>query len=186
MWKNLKEYSQLKNKWRKSWKTEVIDIFIFGSAIKGKYKPNDIDLCFVFQDKINLSIIKEAEMLLGEKFHCSYLRTDDFIKEIHSLAKTILLEGRSIITGKTLAEGYGLAAKLLFFYDLSSEEPSKKVRFVYLLRGRDGLEGLVKKFGGEFFSNNAFLLPIDKDKEMQEIMDSWKIKYRRQKILLMH
>lgn len=185
MLKKSKEYSLLKNKWKKYWKKEVLEIFVFGSIVKGKYRPNDIDLCFVFRDKINPAIIKEAEVLLGEQFHLSSLRGEDFFYETHSLARTILLEGRSILSGKTLAENYGLAAKLFFSYDLSLEESSKKVRFVYLLRGRNGSEGLVKKFGGEFIANNVFLLPIDKDKEMQEVIDLWKIKYHRRKVLLM-
>ncbi len=185
MLKNSKEFSKLKNKWKHSWKKELLDIFLFGSAVKGKINPNDIDICLIFRDDININIVKEAETLLGEKYHISSLCAKDFISDVHSLAKTMLLEGQSIITQKRLSESYGLSSKLLYSYDLSKEAPSKKVRFVYLLRGRNGTEGLVKNYSGEFVSNSAFLLPIDKDKEMQEVFDQWKVRYSRKRIMLM-
>lgn len=180
-----KEFSQLKNKWKKNWKDEVADIFLFGSALKGKSNPNDIDICFVFKDKINLSIIKEAELLLSDKFHLSSLLAEDFIKEVHSLSRTILLEGKSLLSGKKMAENYKLTPRLLYCYDLSTEPASKKVRFVNLMRGRRGEEGIVARNLGEFISSSAFLMPIEKDKEIQEILDFWKIKYTRRKLLLM-
>lgn len=186
MWKNSKEFSILKNKWKKSWKKEILDIFLFGSAIKGKSKPNDIDLCLVFKNQINLNLLREAEKLLGEKFHISSLLVKDFICQVHSLSRTILLEGVSILSGKKLAESYGLNPKIIYSYHLSGEEPSKKVRLVYLLRGRGGTRGLVEKMGGNFFSISAFMIPVDKDKEMQEILESWKVKYFRRTVLLMN
>lgn len=185
MLKNLKEFSRLKNRWKQSWKKEIIDILLFGSAVKGKATPNDIDICLVFCSNINIKLVKDAESLLGEKYHISSLCAKDFISDVHSLAKTMLLEGQSIITQKKLSESYGLSSKLLYSYDISKEAPSKKVRFVYLLRGRNGTEGLVKNYSGEFVSNSAFLIPIEKDKEIQEVFDQWKIKYSRRRFMLM-
>ncbi|MEK6937526.1 MAG: nucleotidyltransferase domain-containing protein [Nanoarchaeota archaeon] len=185
MWKDSKKFSQLKHNWKSRWKDELIDILIFGSAVKGKLSPNDIDICLIFKDQPNLRLVKEVESLLGEKYHVSFLNAENFFQEVHSLSKTIFFEGASIITGKKLPEAYGLVPKLLYAYDLSPEAPSKKVRFVYLLRGRNGSEGLVKKFGGGFVSNSAFFIPLEKDKEMQEVLDQWKVKYTRQKLLLM-
>ncbi|MFH0701368.1 MAG: nucleotidyltransferase domain-containing protein [Candidatus Woesearchaeota archaeon] len=186
MWKDSKKFSQLKNNWKNRWKEELIDILIFGSAVKGKLAPHDIDICLIFKDKPNLKLVREVESLLGEKYHINFLNAENFFQEVHSLSKTIFFEGASILTGKKLSEAYGLMPKLLYAYDLSPEAPSKKVRFVYLLRGRNGSEGLVKKFSGEFVSNSAFLIPLEKDKEMQEVLEQWKIKYTRRKLMLMN
>jgi len=183
---NLKEYSKLKNKWNKDWKKQIIDIILFGSFVKGKIAPNDIDICLIFREEINLSIVKQIEMLLGEKYHVSMLTADNFFGEVHSLSRTIFLEGISLISKKRIAESYGLEPKLLYTYDLYSEPASKKVRFVYLLRGRNNQEGLVIKWKGEFISNNAFLVPIDKDKEVQSVFEVWKVRYKRKKFLLMN
>jgi predicted nucleotidyltransferase len=183
--KNLNEFSILKKKWNKPWKINVADILLFGSAVKGKSNPNDIDLCIVFRDKVDLNIVKEAELILGDKFHVSSLVVDNFFTKIHSLAKTILFEGKSILTNKNLSETLGLNSSLLFSYSLSKEDNSKKVRFVYLLRGRGDDKGLVNKWGGEFISNSAFILPVDKDNEAQEVFNSWKINFKRRRLLLM-
>lgn len=185
MWKDSKKFSQLKSNWKSIWKEEIIDIILFGSAVKGKLSPNDVDICLIFKDKPDLRLVREIESLLGDKYHVSFLDAGNFFQEIHSLSKTIFFEGTSILTGKRLSEAYGLVPKLLYAYDLSSEPSSKKVRFVYLIRGRNSAEGIVKKFGGEFVSNSAFLIPLEKDKEMQEVLELWKVKYTRQKLMLM-
>lgn len=186
MLKSLKEFSRLKTEWEKYWKEDLLDILLFGSATKGKDQPNDIDLCLIFRNKIDLQLVKSIETMLGENYHLSSLTADNFFTEIHSLARTILFEGQSIISGKSLAENFGLKASLLYSYDLSSESSSKKVRFVYLLRGRNGSIGLVKEWMGDFISNSAFIVPIKKDKVVQEVFDAWKIRYCRKKFLLMN
>lgn len=183
--KNLNKFLILKKKWNKQWKAKVVDILLFGSAVKGKSNPSDIDLCIVFRDKVDLSIVKEAESILEDKFHVSSLVVDNFFTNIHSLAKTVLFEGKSILTNKTLTESLGFDSSLFFSYNLSKEDNSKKVRFVYLLRGRGNDIGLVKRWGGEFVSNNAFILPVDRDNEAQEVFDSWKVNFKRKRLLLM-
>lgn len=186
MLKSLKEFSRLKAEWRKCWKEDIVDIFVFGSFVKGKARPQDIDMCLIFRRKIKLDIIRRAEALLGEKYHVSSLCIDNFFTNTHSLAKALLLEGKSIISGSRFAGNFGLAAKLFYSYDLSSEDSSKKVRFVYLLRGRNGSVGLVKSWKGEFIAPSAFFVPVEMDNAVQEVFDAWKIKYVRRKIMLMH
>ena len=123
--------------------------------------------------------------MLGEQYHLSSLSVDNFFTNPHSLAKTIILEGKSILTNKTFLDSFNLKAQLLYSYDLSHEEANKKVRFVYLLRGRGKAAGLVQAWKGEFISNNAFIVPIGIDEEIRFVFDQWKIKHQRRKILLM-
>jgi predicted nucleotidyltransferase len=180
--KNLKQFSKLK----KELKDKVVDIFIFGSFVKGKSKPKDIDVCLVFKDPVLIELIKKAQQILGEGFHVSSLQVDNFFTKPHSLSRTMMLEGISLFTKKPLSEVFGLKAELLFSYDLSNLQSSKKVRFVYLMRGRYDNKGLVNKWKGEFISRNAFLVSIDKDNEVREVFDRWDVKYSRKKIMLMN
>lgn len=186
MLKNSNIFSKLKSKWKKEWRNKVIDIILFGSALKGKSNPNDIDICILFRQDVDLILIKEIQSIVGEHFHVSALSIDNFFTDIHSLAKTILFEGKSLITHKKISENFDLGSFVLYSYDLSKEKPTKKVRFVYIIRGRNGEEGIVKKSDGEFISNNSFMVPVEKDSEIQEIFSSWNIKYKRKKIMLMH
>jgi len=183
--KNSKKFSKLKSEWKKNWKKELVDIFVFGSFVRGKTRPLDIDVCLVFRNEINREILKKAETFLGEKYHLSSLTVDNFFTNPHSLAKTILLEGKSLISGNKFADVYHLNAKLLYSYNLSKEKASKKVRFVYLLRGRGNQLGLVEKWKGEFISPSAFLIPISHDHEVQEVFEKWGIKYNRKRFMLM-
>lgn len=185
MLKNSKRFSRLKNEWKKNWKKEIADIFLFGSTARGKISPEDMDICLIFRNAPDLAIVKETEKILGEKTHVSSLTVDNFFTNPHSLSKTMLLEGISIISNKTFAEVFSLTAKILYSYDISKAEPSTKVKFVYLLRGRSQTKGLVTEWGGEFVSNNTFILPIDKDSEIQQVFDKWKIKYKRTKLMIM-
>lgn len=186
MLKNLKEFSKLKTDWKKNWKNEIVDIVLFGSVMRGKEAPNDIDICLIFRDKVDLKILKEVNDLLGEKYHVSSLTVDNFFTNYHSIAKTLLFEGKSIITDKKLIESYSMDASVLYSYDLSKETSSNKVRFVYLLRGRNDSLGLVKGWKGEFISNSSFIVPLESDHEVREVFDKWKVKYKRKKILLMN
>ena len=162
---------------------DIVDAFIFGSAIKGKTMPNDVDICILFREKIDLNLIRK----INDEFkdmHVSSLTVDNFFTKPHALARTLLFEGKSLISGKSLSEIYGLSSFALYTYDISKMKSTDKVRFVYLLKGRKDEEGIVKNFGGNFISNATFMIPPSKDKEMQEIMEKWKIKYERKQAML--
>ena len=74
--------------------------------------------------------------------------------------------------------------KVLFWYDLTSLKASYKVRFVYAIKGKKGEKGLVERFGGEFLVPGCFILPIKKDKEMQEVFRFWKVKFKRKVMMI--
>ena len=174
MLKRLKSYLKSKN---------LADSIVFGSAVKGKLDPGDIDLCLVFREKIDEKIIEEVNKRF-ENIHVSALTVDNFFTRPHALARTLLFEGKSMFTNKKMSEIYGLASFALYNYNISGMKPSNKVRFVYALKGR-GEDGLVKSLGGSFISAATFLVPSSRDKEMQEIMDKWEVKYERRQIMLM-
>jgi len=77
-------------------------------------------------------------------------------------------------------------AFFLYTYNLSKINKSKKVRFVYALKGRGSEKGLVKGLNGKFLANSCFIVPIKKDKEMLEIFRFWNIPYKRRKIMLIN
>ena len=76
--------------------------------------------------------------------------------------------------------------KILYSYNLTDMPSSKKVRFVYLMKGRKGEKGIIERFGGEYISQSVFTLPEPKDKELIEIMGMWGVQYTRQRIMLIN
>ena len=74
--------------------------------------------------------------------------------------------------------------RVLYSYNLRDMPNSKKVRFVYLMKGRKGEAGMVKNSNGEYISSSSFMIPLDKDAEMMEIMALWGTAYKRRRIML--
>jgi len=165
-------------------KYELEDIVVFGSFVKGKTMPRDIDVCLIFKENVNLSHIKEIQSKLGEKFHVSSLSVDNFFNKKHNLVQTLLFEGISAKSGKRLSEIYSLDSYGLYYYNISDMKKSDKVRFVYLLKGRKKEKGIVNEFNGKFLVDSCFMIPVEKDNEMLEIMNKWNVKFSRKRVLL--
>ncbi len=164
MSKNLSKY--LKEKLKGINLKEIADIFLFGSAVKGKEFPRDIDLCVVFRKKISNEIIEEIENKLKNfNIHVSSLIIDNFFRKPHSLIKTLLVEGVSIFNGNSFIQNFGFSSYILYSYNLSKLKPSEKVKFVYLIKGRDG-NGMVKRFKGLWIVDGCFIIPVQKDSEI--------------------
>ena len=72
----------------------------------------------------------------------------------------------------------------LYTYDLKKVPSSKKVRFVYLLKGRRGEKGIIHSLKGKFLVPGCFIVPQKSDKEITEIFNLWKIKFKKKKIQL--
>lgn len=185
MWKKSKEFLNLRKKVNSLSTKDIIDVAVFGSAVKDKSEPNDIDIAIVFRNDVDRELLKKFQERLGEKFHISSLVADNFFTKPHSLAKTLLFEGMSLVSNKKLADAFGLNPFTLYTYELKKEDSSKKVRFVYLLKGRAKGEGIVDKFKGSYISPSSFIIPVGKDEEMLEIFKKWGVKFYRKKIMLM-
>ncbi|PIU76043.1 hypothetical protein COS75_01130 [Candidatus Pacearchaeota archaeon CG06_land_8_20_14_3_00_35_12] len=182
MSKELNKY--LKEKLKGIDLAEIADIFLFGSAVKGKEFPKDIDICVIFRKKILEKTLKEIEDKLKDfNVHISFLNVDNFFRKPHSLIKTLLVEGISILSGKPFAQNFGFFAYVLYSYDLSKLKPSEKVKFVYLLKGRKA-EGMVKKMNGEWITDSCFIIPIQNDSEMLIILKKWAIPFKRKEALI--
>tara|TARA_Y100000034_G_scaffold87951_1_gene105500 strand:+ start:3370 stop:3942 length:573 start_codon:yes stop_codon:yes gene_type:complete len=168
---------------------DIEDIFLFGSAVTGKYKPNDFDICIVFKEKVNRIILHDLNSEFENNklnVHISSLTIDNFFKKSHSLVSTILREGISLLTNKPFASNFALKSHVMYSYDLTNLKKSNKVRFVYVLKGRNKEQGVVKEFKGKFIQPGIFILPNKFDKEMLDIFKIWKVKFSRKPIMLMN
>ncbi len=167
----------------------IFDIIIYGSFVKGKNVPNDIDILVIFLqndlrerlDKIqeiknklkNLNInIDIKQILLTELFSSEFF------------ARTgVLVEGVSIFKNKKLSEVLGFKAYTLFWYSITNLTHTEKVKFNYILAGRNSLQGIVKDLNGERLVNGAIKIPIEKTLEFEEILNSSKVQYKKKDIL---
>ncbi len=169
-----KELRKIKNKLKKIINNKkVYDVILFGSFVKGKTMPSDIDVAIISDEKVN-SV---------DGFHVSNLNLRDFLKPV-SLVKTLLREGYSLKKNMAFSEVYGFRNKCLFKYDLRNLTPSKKVKVVRFLRGRASEEGLVLEKGGEWISNQVFFCPVISESIFERFFLNNKIKFKKYFLLI--
>lgn len=165
----------VKNKLKKYLKNkDILDIIVFGSAIKGKENPGDIDIAVITEKEFKAN-------LLG--FHVSVLKPEDFFKPI-SLLHTLLREGYSLKNEKSFSELYKFSNKVLFKYELISLNPSSKVKVVNVLRGKNKEKGMVEENSGEWISNQVFLSPLEKEYLFESFFLNMKVKFNKFFVLI--
>ncbi len=71
----------------------------------------------------------------------------------------------------------------IFTYDLSNIDNITKVRFVQLLKGRNGNKGIITSFGGRFLVPGCFAVPVSKSDEIESVLKLWKISYKKEGVL---
>lgn len=174
--------------------TELLDIIIFGSAIRGKEKPQDIDVLLVFKGGVDRDFVYglrkklERTALKGKES----LKVDVDGKNYHEIfepaylpRERLLAEGYSIRNRDFIHSLYGYAALSMFRYSLMGKSPSERVRFYYALLGRGKKQkGIIDEVKGIRFTNTVILVPIKNEEKFKEFLESWRLRYKLALILL--
>jgi len=159
---------------------KIIDIILFGSAARGKEKPNDIDILVLFRDKVD----KDAEYMIRKELEKKYKNVSiisktekTVLEESFDARESFLFEGKSMFTGKRVAGRYGFCSFGMFKYSFSGWDKLKKTKFYYALNGRSGKKGVAEMLGCIKLSDSVVLTPLERIEEFREFLDSWKIGY---------
>lgn len=172
---NSKVLQLVKSKLKKYLKDkEILDILLFGSAIKGETLPNDIDVAIITDKKLDLEI---------DNFHISVLSPSDFFRPF-SLIHTLLREGYSLKYNMPFSKIYKFSNKVLFKYELTSLKPSVKVKIVNVLRGKKNEKGLVEEKSGEWLANQVFFIPVDEEKIFEKLFLNFRVKFQKHYVLI--
>ena len=154
---------------------EIDDFIIFGSAVKGKNKPNDIDVA-VITEKKELDFVAKINQELGEGIHIELVKPSSLLKTRLSL--NLLMEGYSVSKKDYLHNLLGLEPIKMFIYDLKGFSRSKKALFSM------ALTKLMNSFGGKRLAPGAVIIPIGKSESFNDFLDSWQIKYKTKEYTL--
>lgn len=184
MLKKLKKYLEYEKKDK-----AIFDIVVYGSFVKGRYNPSDIDILIIFLEK-NLRERLDKIQKIKHKLK-SLNKTIDIkqitLKELFStsfLARTgILLEGISMFRNKKFCEILGFKSYTLFWYNLKDLSHTRKVRFNYILAGRGSMKGMIKELKGERLVNGAVKIPIEHSIEFEDILKASNVDYNKKNIL---
>ncbi|MBU0536799.1 MAG: nucleotidyltransferase domain-containing protein [Nanoarchaeota archaeon] len=167
----------------------IFDIVLYGSAMKGKESPKDIDILVIFLEgtlKERLDRIQEIKSKLKKIIKEDIDIKQILLKELFSpafLAKTgILLEGFSVFSNSAFSDVFGFSSYTLFWYSLDGLTHAQKVRFNYILAGR-GTKGVIEELNGKRIVNGAIKIPINNSAVFEEILRSNNINYHKKNIM---
>jgi predicted nucleotidyltransferase len=168
-------------------KEEIVDIVLFGSVIRGKDKPNDIDILIIFNKKENLEtsyILRKRLEKLGLKVNITTKSYDSLTSGDFKAKEDILSQGYSIAKNDFLSESFGYSNFILFKYSLTEFSNSKRIRFHYSLRGRYGNKGIIKELNAIKFSDSILLSTIQNSEEMKDFLELWGVNFVSMPILI--
>jgi|SRR3989344_2118236 len=179
MFMTLKNLSKIKNELKGLFQhKEILDLIIFGSFVKNKPNPNDIDIALIVKDK---SIDKS--LLDNKNYHFSLISIDDFFKNSISLTNTLFREGYSLKHNKNFSELFNFANKVLFSYELLNLSNSNKVKIVNMFHGKKN-KGLVELNEGKWISRQVFIIPVKNEKLFEDIFLNFNCKFKKSYILI--
>jgi len=163
----------------------IADIIIFGSIVKSKRKPGDVDICVLLLDKFKK--VNKLKKIISKEFkkdvHVSILYLRDFLNPEETLWKTIFHEGISLTKTKPLSELIGFGSSVLFWYNLENLKSIEKIKFSYALRGRNKKGGILRELKCEYLGKGCILVPVENEDEIREFFDRWNISFNRRRIL---
>ncbi len=162
----------------KKYKEDVLDIIVFGSSVRGKEKPKDLDILLLFKQKEK----REIEYELRKKLEKEYPAVEVTSKSYENIGKkefqareAFLSEGFSLIKKENIAESLGFKTKVLFKYELKGWTQSKRMQFQYALYGRNRKSGMVKQLHLVKFADTMLLCPIEHTEACKEFLGYWKL-----------
>ncbi len=166
----------------------IFDLLVYGSMVKGKAKPNDLDLIVIFRTGSLKERLKKIQQIKRKvtsfkSIDIKGILWEELFQEDFFARSGILLEGISLFDARSFAEKMGFSAYALFTYRLIDQSHTSKVKFNYLLRGRNG-PGILEKFGGKHLSPGTVQIPLAKSLEFEEILQSNNFQYQKQNILI--
>ncbi len=166
----------------------LVDLILFGSALKGKAKPGDIDLIALFRDhdpekieSILYQIRKNGEEQ-GLDLHVEPIIVDYmFDQKVYPL---LLHEGFSIRCSEFIHQKLNLQPFMLITYQLEGKNASDKVRFSYALYGRTKGEGLLNKIKGKVVGKGSILIPVSHQETIKMFFKQWEVTYNEQRMFI--
>ncbi|MDI6737563.1 MAG: hypothetical protein QME12_03535 [Nanoarchaeota archaeon] len=156
------------------------DIIFFGSFVKGKSKPKDMDVALLVCRK-DESLINEIEKEILKNLQG--LKADFTVftlKEIYSeVWLSVITSGFSVSRGAFLREAYGIAPCKLYKYALTSLSPVQRVQF------SRGLKAVSEETKSTRVSRAIVIVPLENSERFEEFLKTWDIDFETRRYELL-
>lgn len=181
---NTKYLNEIKKFYAKN-KGEIDDIVLFGSSVKGKSKPGDLDIILVFKNKENIDLEYQFRKIIKDLNPEVISKTKDSVFSSNFKAReSYFLEGYSLISNENISEKHGFFSSILFRYSLKNKSKSQRMLFYYVLYGRGSQKGVIKEYGLVKFSESTLLCPVGNSENVKDFFMHWKIEYAEFPVLM--
>ncbi len=152
----------------------VIDVVLFGSYVKGKTLPRDIDVLVIFHDSIPSEKLIDLEVKLSEDgFDAVCIHYSNLLAEKH-LFSAMLLEGLSLRSGKRFFESAELFSIVIFAY-----------RHELKSSARVGFYRAIKAIKEAYFAGKGIIISgVSESAAVEEVFKRFKIKYIKLPVLV--
>jgi len=167
----------------------IFDIVLYGSSVKGATTPRDLDIAVLFREgtlKERLSKIqgiKKRITVLNKNVDIKGILLEELFQKEFFGRSGLIIEGISLLDRKSIASKLSLKGFVLFTYRLKDKTHTQKVKFNYILSGRNG-EGIVKKMEGEHVSPGTVIIPINRSLEFEDVLKTHTIDYSKKRVLV--
>lgn len=162
----------------------VFDIVQFGSSTFESSEPNDIDVAVIFK---NTSVKNQMESAQNIKeqlqskvkipIHVKSFDLYSFFDKGNFAKENILFNGFSLLNKNEFSLKFGLKPFVNINYDLNKFDKKTKIRFNYLLSGRQGKYGLLKKYGGKIIGPGILQIAPIHEKIFLEKINKFNLDY---------
>jgi predicted nucleotidyltransferase len=167
----------------------VLDVILFGSFIRDKLNPTDIDILILCSNK---KLLNEDEVYsfrknlekIDKKFSISIESYSSLLDSNFLARESILSEGFSLVKKKFLHESFGYGTFIMFRYSLKELNNSKRMQFYYALYGRGKNKGIIEKDKSYKLSNEIILSSVENSEIFRNLFDGWRISYTESEILI--
>jgi len=160
----------------KSYK-EVKDFIIFGSLVKGKYKPQDIDIAIVVDKKYPALVGEIKSQIKNRNLDIEIITTEEVFQT--RLGLNLISEGFSIKNNKFLREILGLSPMKIYTYEIKELTQTQKVLF-----GR-GLNNFIAETKSVKLGAGSIMVPIQETSKFEDFLETWKLKYKTKEYLVL-
>lgn len=185
--KDLLKSHKLKSEIEKLKTSDMFDIVVYGSVVKGKEKANDIDIAIILNktEKLNEKLIlaekaKESLNFLEMEVDVKVVDITDLMDSSFIARQAILSEGYSLLNNKFLHESFGFEAFAIFKYEIENLNLSQKKMFYYALKGRRDQKGFLEMNKGEQLSNCLIRIPIQHSEEFKSLLKLNNITFKQE------
>lgn len=173
------EWQELKKSLKKLLRKykEIKDFIIFGSLVKGKYAPKDIDIALVV-DKKDISLVGEIRDKLNIKdLDIELIKPEEIYQT--RLGLTLISEGFSIKNNKFLRKKLNLFPMKIYTYEIKNLTQTRKVLF-----GR-GLNQIIKDTKATKLGAGSIMIPIEQSNKFEDFLETWNLKYKTKEYLVL-